>query len=228
MKLSRHGSERRCHPRRQVPTHPDRTRRGVCARRLLCGRDARLFAIIFGRAAPCACLSTRVAPEAAGAAVRSCADGRARPQRRCKARAARRAARGAGADARHRVLTLVGGAAAAHTHSLGCTADLVAGPGCYCAGAEIFASVLGVVRVSPAPEGQEAAKLVEVVRATQGPEGAQSAPVLPQIGSIVIAKVCARRRRRRRRTRAYCRRAAVPRPLPLHSVARSRWLCVRR
>ena len=85
------------------------------------------------------------------------------------------------------VLTIVAGDVAVPGDKLGSTADLVAGPGCYRAGAEVFASVLGVVRVSPAPEGQEAAKLVEVVRAKQGLQGA--APVLPQIGSIVIAKV---------------------------------------
>jgi hypothetical protein len=85
------------------------------------------------------------------------------------------------------VLAIVEGDFAVPGDKLGSTADLVAGPGCYRAGAEVFASVLGVVRVSPAPAGQEAAKLVEVVRAKQGLQGA--APVLPQIGSIVIAKV---------------------------------------
>ncbi len=84
--------------------------------------------------------------------------------------------------------------------------------------------MLGVVKVSPVTGGQEAAKLVEVVRATQGPEGAQSAPVLPQIGSIVIAKVSARALLLPPRMQP-SRLCPV---LSLRAVARSRWPGVRR
>ena len=114
------------------------------------------------------------------------------------------------------VLAIVAGDFAVPGDKLGSTADLVAGPGCYRAGAEVFASVLGVVRVSPAPEGQEAAKLVEVVRAKQGLQGA--APVLPQIGSIVIAKVpaCPRTRTRAATARTpACRCARIRDPWAL-------------
>ena len=66
---------------------------------------------------------------------------------------------------------------------------MVAGNGCYTAGTEIFASVLGTVKVSPAPEGRGSAKMVEVLRNKSEQSAAQ---VLPQIGSIIIAKVLTR------------------------------------
>jgi hypothetical protein len=40
---------------------------------------------------------------------------------------------------------------------------MVAGAGCYTAGSAIYASVIGVVKVSPAPEGMGAARMVEVL-----------------------------------------------------------------
>jgi hypothetical protein len=75
---------------------------------------------------------------------------------------------------------------------LGTTAEVVAGAGCYTAGTSVFASVLGVLAVRPVPAGKpgEATQLVEV-RRRKALEGA--APVLPQIGSIVIAKVSLRK-----------------------------------
>ena len=74
-------------------------------------------------------------------------------------------------------------------YSLGSTEEVVAGAGCYTAGTSVYASVLGTVEMSAAPEGHSAAvQLVQVRRKKAGPDSA--APVLPQIGSIVIAKVC--------------------------------------
>ena len=46
--------------------------------------------------------------------------------------------------------------------SLGSTSEMVAGAGCYTAGNAIYASILGVVTMSAAPEGAGAAKVVEV------------------------------------------------------------------
>jgi hypothetical protein len=40
---------------------------------------------------------------------------------------------------------------------------MVAGAGCYTAGSAIYASVIGVVNVLPAPEGMGAARMVEVL-----------------------------------------------------------------
>lgn len=71
--------------------------------------------------------------------------------------------------------------------SLGSTAELAAGAGCYTAGSTIYASVLGVVTRLPAHDGA-GATVVEVRRTKDGEAGA-AAPVPPQIGSIVIAKV---------------------------------------
>jgi hypothetical protein len=74
-------------------------------------------------------------------------------------------------------------------YSLGSTEEVVAGVGCYTAGTSVYASVLGTVEMSAAPGGHSAAvQLVQVRRKKAGPDSA--APVLPQIGSIVIAKVC--------------------------------------
>mmetsp|Transcript_51926 Transcript_51926/g.75993 ORF Transcript_51926/g.75993 Transcript_51926/m.75993 type:complete len:199 (+) Transcript_51926:13-609(+) len=73
--------------------------------------------------------------------------------------------------------------------SLGSTSEMVAGAGCYTAGNAIYASILGVVTMSAAPEGAGAAKVVEVLRKRDELEGATRAAVLPQIGSVVIAKV---------------------------------------
>jgi exosome complex RNA-binding protein Csl4 len=64
---------------------------------------------------------------------------------------------------------------------------MIAGAGSYTVGTAIYASVLGAVKVSPA-EGEEVLKRVEVLRKKDDQEG-MAPVVVPQIGSIVIAKV---------------------------------------